>query len=293
MRNVGSMVEFKQIVGRGTRIYDDKDYFTIVDFYGNDTKFEDPEWDGEPQEIEQTDVTDPTPETVNVDNPIYPVPDEGDDEGVAEPPSMHTSSSDLSPPEETVVRLADGKNRTIMYTSETKFYMDGKVVAPKQFIEILFGELPELFKNEEDLREQWSDPRTREILLQGLAERGFEETKLQALKTLCDAENSDIYDVLRYTAYARDTMTRTERAGLLREYYLEQLDEDEREFVGYVLAIYESRGEQELRMDNLTGLVRLRYRTLRNATYHLGSPAEIVSDFLEFQRELYQAVDVT
>ena len=212
---------------------------------------------------------------------------------LVEQPSMHTSSSDLSPPEKTVVSLADGKNRTIMYTSETKFYMDGKVVAPKQFIEILFGELPELFKDEEDLREQWSDPRTREILLQGLAERGFEETKLQALKTLCDAENSDIYDVLRYTAYARDTMTRTERAGLLREYYLEQLDEDERRFVGYVLAIYESRGEQELRMDNLTGLVRLRYRTLRDATYHLGSPAEIVSDFLEFQRELYQAVDVT
>ncbi len=153
MRNVGSMVEFKQIVGRGTRIYDDKDYFTIVDFYGNDTKFEDPEWDGEPQEIEQTGVTDPTPETVDVDNPIYPVPDEGDDEGIAEPPSTYTPGGDppLPQPEKTVVRLADGKNRTIMYTSETKFYMDGKVVAPKEFIEMLFGALPELFKNEEDL----------------------------------------------------------------------------------------------------------------------------------------------
>lgn len=292
MRNVGSMVEFKQIVGRGTRIYDDKDYFTIVDFYGNDTKFEDPEWDGEPQEIEQTDVTDPTPETVDVDNPIYPVPDEGDDEGIAEPPSTYTPGGDPPPPqpEKTVVRLADGKNRTIMYTSETKFYMDGKVVAPKEFIEMLFGELPELFKNEEDLREQWSDPRTREILLQGLAERGFEETKLQALKALCDAEDSDIYDVLRYIAYARDTMTRTERAGILREYYLEQLDENEREFVSFILDLYEQRGEGELQMKNLTGLVKLHYRTMRDATDVLGSAKEIAEDYLDMQRELYAAV---
>ncbi len=292
MRNVGSMVEFKQIVGRGTRIYDDKDYFTIVDFYGNDTKFEDPEWDGEPQEIEQTGVTDPTPETVDVDNPIYPVPDEGDDEGIAEPPSTYTPGGDppLPQPEKTVVRLADGKNRTIMYTSETKFYMDGKVVAPKEFIEMLFGELPELFKNEEDLREQWSDPRTREILLQGLAERGFEETKLQALKALCDAEDSDIYDVLRYIAYARDTMTRTERAGILREYYLEQLDENEREFVSFILDLYEQRGEGELQMKNLTGLVKLHYRTMRDATGVLGSAKEIAEDYLDMQRELYTAV---
>ncbi len=292
MRNVGSMVEFKQIVGRGTRIYDDKDYFTIVDFYGNDTKFEDPEWDGEPQEIEQTGVTDPTPETVDVDNPIYPVPDEGDDEGIAEPPSTYTPGGDppLPQPEKTVVRLADGKNRTIMYTSETKFYMDGKVVAPKEFIEMLFGELPELFKNEEDLREQWSDPRTREILLQGLAERGFEETKLQALKALCDAEDSDIYDVLRYIAYARDTMTRTERAGILREYYLEQLDENEREFVSFILDLYEQRGEGELKMKNLTGLVKLHYRTMRDATGVLGSAKEIAEDYLDMQRELYTAV---
>ncbi len=292
MRNVGSMVEFKQIVGRGTRIYDDKDYFTIVDFYGNDTKFEDPEWDGEPQEIEQTGVTDPTPETVDVDNPIYPVPDEGDDEGIAEPPSTYTPGGDppLPQPEKTVVRLADGKNRTIMYTSETKFYMDGKVVAPKEFIEMLFGELPELFKNEEDLREQWSDPRTREILLQGLAERGFEETKLQALKALCDAEDSDIYDVLRYIAYARDTMTRTERAGILREYYLEQLDENEREFVSFILDLYEQRGEGELQMKNLTGLVKLHYRTMRDATDVLGSAKEIAGDYLDMQRELYAAV---
>jgi type I restriction enzyme R subunit len=137
---------------------------------------------------------------------------------------------------------------------------------------------------------QRSGPRTREILLQGLAERGFEETKLQALKALCDAEDSDIYDVLRYIAYARDTMTRTERAGILREYYLEQLDENEREFVSFILDLYEQRGEGELQMKNLTGLVKLHYRTMRDATGVLGSAKEIAEDYLDMQRELYAAV---
>ena len=137
---------------------------------------------------------------------------------------------------------------------------------------------------------QRSDPRTREILLQGLAERGFEETKLQALKALCDAEDSDIYDVLRYIAYARDTMTRTERAGILREYYLEQLDENEREFVSFILDLYEQRGQGELQMKNLTGLVKLHYRTMRDATGVFGSAKEIAEDYLDMQRELYAAV---
>lgn len=151
----------------------------------------------------------------------------------------------------------------------------------------MFGEIPELFKDEDDLRKQWSDPRTRELLLQGLAERGFEEEKLQALKQLCDAEDSDVYDVLRYIAYAKDTMTRVERAGIVREYYLEQLDDNECEFISFVLDTYEKQGENELSMENLTSLVRLRYKTMRDATTLLGSADEIVDDYLTLQRELY------
>jgi type I restriction enzyme R subunit len=294
MRNVGSMVEFKQIVGRGTRIYDDKDYFTIVDFYGNDAKFEDPEWDGEPQEVEITDVTDPEPVTVTADDVEYGNL-ENDDSEVNEPEPLYdgsgvTMDEPVEPKQKTVVRLSDGKEREIKYSVDTKFYMDGRAVSPHDFLEKLFGEIPELFKDEDDLRKQWSDPRTRAFLLQGLAERGFEEEKLQALKQLCDAEDSDVYDVLRYIAYAKETMTRVERAGIVREYYLEQLDDNEREFVGFILDTYEKQGENELSMQNLTSLVRLRYRTMRDATSLLGSADEIVDDYLELQTELYAAV---
>ncbi len=294
MRNVGSMVEFKQIVGRGTRIYDDKDYFTIVDFYGNDTKFEDSEWDGEPQEVEVASVTEPESTTVVACGVEYGNPDGGDGE-VNEPGSLYDGSGvaideQMLPKQKTVVRLGDGKEREIKYSVDTKFYMDGRAVSPHEFLEKLFGQIPELFKDEDDLRKQWSDPRTRALLLQGLAERGFEEDKLQALKQLCDAEDSDVYDILRYIAYAKETMTRVERSCIVREYHLEQLNDSEREFVNFILDTYEKQGENELSMQNLTSLVRLRYRTMRDATSLLGSADEIVDEYLELQRELYMAV---
>ncbi len=285
MRNVGSMVEFKQIVGRGTRLYDDKDYFTIVDFYGNDAKFEDPAWDGEPQEVEKKEIY------VNVDVVYQPPEVAVDITSVVNEPNPAYGGSPMEPtdekPQKTVIRFADGKNREIKYTVNTKFYMDGKPVSPREFLEKLFGELPQLFTDEDDLRKQWSDPRTRENLLIGLAQRGFEEDKLQALKQLIDAEDSDIYDVLRYIAYAKDTMTRVERADIVREYYLEQLDDNERDFISFILDTYERDGEKELSMQKLKSLVNLKYHTLRDATEKLGEPDEIVHDYLELQKELY------
>lgn len=289
MRNVGSMVEFKQIVGRGTRLYDNKDYFTIVDFYGNDAKFEDPAWDGEPQEVEKKEVE------INADVEYVAPEVTVDPASLANEPDPDYDGSPMEEAEQkrekAVVRFADGKSREIKYTVDTKFYMDGKPVSPEEFLQRMFGELPELFTSEEDLRKQWSDPRTREALLLGLAERGFEEDKLQALKQLVDAKNSDVYDVLRYVAYAKETMTRAERAGLVREYYLEQLDANEREFVTFVLDAYERDGESELSLEKLTGLVRLKYRTMKDATDKLGDAQEIVDDYLELQRELYSGFE--
>lgn len=297
MRNVGSMVEFKQIIGRGTRVYDNKDYFTIVDFYGNDTKFQDDEWDGDPEEIIDTDVVDPETETITVKDPVYATPSEDDDvDTVNDPGDNPYSGSPIVdiplPKEKTVVRFADGKERTIKYAVDTMFYIDGKPVSPAEFVEKLFGEVPELFKNEDDLRMQWSDPRKRSALLQGLAERGFDEDKLQSLKQMIDAEECDVYDVLRYVAYARETITRLERASIVRDYYLEQLNEGEREFVEFVLGTYEVQGENELSLENLSTLVRLKYKTMKDAVERLGRAEEIVQDYLEVQCELYAAVGV-
>ena len=290
MRKIGTMVEFKQIVGRGTRIYDEKDYFTIVDFYGNDEKFNDPEWDGEPAEIDETEVrviNDETP--VEAGPAVYgePEPDEGmlevNDSGDT------TYNPPPEPRQKTVVHLADGKARSITHSADMQFYFNGRPVSPKQFLEEVYGELPEFFTSEDDLRRQWQDPETREALLHGLAERGFDEDKLQALKELVDAQDSDVYDVLRYIAYAKELMSRVERARFARNHFLESLSEKEKEFVQFVLDTYEQSGENELTMENLKRLLELQFNTTEEAINEIGSSEEIVKDYKGTQKSLYMA----
>lgn len=299
MRKVGTMVEFKQIVGRGTRIYDNKDYFTIVDFYGNDTKFNDPEWDGDPAEIDETVVTvhDPAPVDVGPEV-VYGTPEENDDDfGVQEePPAPYNGDGTTHcPPEppkpKNVVRLSDGKARTITASVDTTYYFNGQLVTPREFLELTMGKLPEFFTSEDDLRAQWSDPRVRASILQGLASQGFDEGILQSLKEMVGAEGNDFFDVLLYIAYAKDMMTRAERAGIVREYYLEQLNDNEKDFVRFVLDIYEKSGEKELSMQNINDLIELKYHTLTEAMQKLGSSADILEDYIELQKEIYATVE--
>jgi type I restriction enzyme R subunit len=82
-----------------------------------------------------------------------------------------------------------------------------------QFMELLFGKLPEFFKNEDELRTIWSAPDTRKKLLQGLSEKGFGRDQLAEMQKIIDAEKSDLFDVLAHVAYAIPPLTRAERAA--------------------------------------------------------------------------------
>src|SRR5450631_394052 len=153
MRPINSMIEFKQIIGRGTRLYDRKNYFTIYDFVKAYHYFSDPEWDGEPIEPEPKN---PKPELppIGPNDPAVPKPEAG--------PRRQKIK----------VKLADGKARTIQHMMSTTFWHpDGTPMSAQQFMEMLFGKLPDFFKNEAELRALWSDPVTRKKLLEGLAEK--------------------------------------------------------------------------------------------------------------------------
>ncbi len=84
----------------------------------------------------------------------------------------------------------------------TFWHPDGTPMSAQQFMEMLFGKLPEFFKNEEELRTLWSAPDTRAKLLQGLAEKGFGKEQLTEMQRIIDAEKSDLFDVLAHVAYA-------------------------------------------------------------------------------------------
>ena len=189
MRPINSMIEFKQIIGRGTRLFDGKDYFTIYDFVKAYEHFNDPEWDGEPLEPEPP----PEPRAASEAAPRSRTtrPDDGDD------------AEDRRGRQKIKIKLADGKERIIQHMTATTFWSaDGRPMSAAQFIESLFGELPRLFKDEDELRRLWSEPDTRKALLHGLAEKGFGGAQLAEISTAISAEKSDIFDVLAYVAFA-------------------------------------------------------------------------------------------
>src|SRR5260370_36990005 len=113
-------------------------------------------------------------------------------------------------------------------------------------MELLFGKLPEFFKDEEELRALWSAPDTRKMLLRGLAERGFGPEQLAEMKKIIDAEKSDLFDVLAYVAYAMPPLTRDERASRAKLAINTHFNSKQQTFLDFVLAHYVSVGVDEL-----------------------------------------------
>ncbi|ARO31298.1 type I site-specific deoxyribonuclease subunit HsdR [Rhizobium sp. NXC14] len=271
MRPVNSMIEFKQIVGRGTRLYDGKDYFTIYDFVKAYQHFSDPEWDGEPAEP-------PEP-----DEPRSPRPPKqpGDDSGtIVDPPP---SGGRIK------IRLADGKERSLQHIAATMFYSpDGRPLSAAEFIERLFGDLPALFKDEAELRKLWGDPTTRKGLLDNLNDRGYGREQLSEIRRMIDAEKSDLFDVLAYIAFALPTITRAERVATRKTVILPQYEDNLQAFLDFVLFQYVERGVEELDQDKLADLMILKYRGLPDATAALGGNVRRIREaFVSFQPMLY------
>ena len=274
MRPINSMIEFKQIIGRGTRLYDGKDYFTIYDFVKAHHHFSDPEWDGEPIE----------PELTHKDQP-YPPPQDPQIKGMHE-----KAPADYVKKQKIKVKLADGKARTIQHMMVTTFWHpDGTPMSAQQFLEMLFGKLPEFFTHEAELRALWSLPDTRAKLLQGLAEKGFGYEQMAEMQRIIDAENSDLFDVLAHVAYALPPLTRQERAEKAKVEISTHFNSRQQVFLEFVLSQYVKVGVEELAQDKLSPLLKLKYHNaIADAVADLGKPEEIGRVFAGFQKYLYQ-----
>ena len=265
LRTMDSMVEFKQIIGRGTRLFEDKEYFTIYDFVKAHHLFSDPEWDGDPV-----------------------VPDE----------SVKTKTTRTSDPDKTVterpqkvrIELAAGKVREFNFTMTTTFWgPNGGQLTVEQFLKNLFGELPSFYKNEADLRRIWSDPLTRSELLTKLGEHGFSMVDLSKIQELISATESDLYDVLAYLSFAAPKKTREKRAAGARKKVALQFSERTRDFIDFVLDHYVTEGVEELDPSKLPELLQLKYGGVSDALTALGVNAESVRvAFSDFQKFLYE-----
>ncbi len=278
LRPVNSIIEFKQIIGRGTRLYEGKDYFTIYDFVRAHEHFHDENWDGEPlpppennqRATSREDTEDEAEETSHIENGT------GDD-------------GEATLTRKVKIKLADGKERAIQHMVATTFISgDGTMLSATQFIESLYGELPTFFKDEDELRSLWGNPETRKQLLDRLSEHGFGPSQLKDIKSIISAEQSDLFDVLAYVAYAMPKKTRSERAELGKPKILEAYDDKLQAFLDFVLGEYVKQGDEELGQDKLGELVRLKYGTVKDAEGELGSVAAIREAFIGFQHHLYE-----
>lgn len=162
-------------------------------------------------------------------------------------------------------------------------------MSAQQFMEMLFGKLPEFFKNEAELRTLWGAPDTRAKLLQGLAEKGFGHEQMAEMQRIIDAEKSDLFDVLAHVAYALPTLTREERATKAQVEINTHFSGKQQIFLGFVLSHYVNMGVEELGQEKLTPLLRLKYHdSIADAVADLGRPEEIGKVFAGFQKYLYQ-----
>lgn len=287
MRPVNSMIEFKQIVGRGTRLFDGKEFFTIYDYVDAYHHFADPEWDGEPLEPEPDSEPKQSKPTCKVCNQ-RPCECEKPEK---EPCDICGELfCNCNKQKKVKIKLRDGKEREIQSMISTSFWgADGKPISAEQFLNNLFGELPNLFKSEAELRTLWSNPMTRKVLLEKLDAAGFPKTDLLIVQSLVNMENSDLFDVLEYIFNGNyNSLTREQRVAASQATIFALLNNKQKEFIEFVLSKYVETGVEELDQDKLPILLTNKYQSLEDAKEVLGNVGDISKLFIEFQKYLYE-----
>jgi len=271
-RNINSMVEFKQIVGRGTRIFEGKDFFTIIDYTGATNNFYDEEWDGNP---EDEDVPD------DYDTPINN-------------PTINRPSSGHKKKEKVIIKLAQGRTVDIIDIDTRYVGADGTPLSAEEFLKQLVGSLPSLYKNVEQLRKIWKNPSERAILFKELENSGFSTKNLQDLKSMMNAEDSDIFDVLAYLSFNTPMKTRKERVVKVKskeKLFKIYSDYKAIDFLNFVLDRYEQDGVEELGEDKLGDLIKLSsFGTIQDAEQAFGGLHQIKQAYNDLQANIYQAV---
>lgn len=287
LRPVKSMIEFKQIIGRGTRLYEGKYFFTIYDFVRAYENFQDAAWDGEPvcPHCGNEPCTCKDSDYTSIPEEREDVPAVGDMEVNYQADSKEVEEREK--PQKLEIRLSDGRARRIKYIKADMFLgADGKPVAAEDFLREMFGAMPEFFSTAEELHEKWATPKTREELLEKMSEAGYGIDVLKQVRKLVDAEDSDLLDVLEYIAYQTEPMERRERVRKV-ETFKRSLSAVEQDFVSYIIDLYLRAGVEELGTKKLPEIIKLKYGSLVDGTSTLGSIDVARNAFLNLQQCLY------
>ena len=270
---IRSMTEFKQIIGRGTRVFEGKDFFTIIDFVGATKLFYDERWDGEAVAIE-TETTTNDPQEEEPLSPQNEHPDQGEDK----------------PKNKTTIDIR-GKKLKVINIETTYVGTDGKPLHTEDYLALLVGILGKYYDDEKALREIWSSPTHRKDLLGKLQDMNIDDSQLNDLKQIFDAEDSDIYDVLAHLSFNQNIKSRSERvlsvehSSFIQKYH----NEKAKQFIEFILERYKKDGVKELEEDKLSDLAKLSgIGSVKEVALNFGGIAQMRDEYFQLQREIYR-----
>lgn len=276
---IRSMTEFKQIIGRGTRVFEGKDFFTIIDFVGATNLFYDDRWDGEPN-VDDKDED----EKKNPKKPTQPKDDKTDI-------SDEVDITDKSDKKEKVTIDIKGKKLKVINIETTYVGDDGIPLRTEEYLELLIGILGRYYDNESQLREIWSNPKNRKDLLSKLKEMNIDDEQLNDLKLIFDSKDSDIYDVLAHLSFNMDIKTQSERVMAVEhsDFIEKYHNQKAKQFLEFILRRYEKDGYRELEEENLGDLIKLSgMGTVRDLAKEFGSREYLTESYFSIQKEIYR-----
>ncbi len=265
LANIGSMVEFKQIIGRGTRVYEGKDFFTILDFVGATKLFYDPKWDGE--KIEE-------------------LKEQDEKEKITKEHIKQTKEE--SKEKKSVTIHLKGTKLKVLDITTTYVGAQGKPLSTKEFLEFLIGKFGEYYDDEAKLREIWSDQKNRERFLKALANDGVDEDALKDLREIFQ-KDCDIYDVLAHLSFNAEIKTRQERVLQVENgEFLKRFQKEKAiKFIEFLLNRYQEYGIKDFD-DSLKPLIELSsLGNARELASEFGSLENLKQSFDDLQREIY------
>ena len=284
-RVVNSMTEFKQMIGRGTRVRDDygKLYFNILDYTGSATRlFADPDFDGDPVLI--------TEEQVNEAGETVPKTYEI----VKEQPVMAEEHGQFQISDDTEGERRkyyfDGGQVEIVAHIVHELDPDGKLLRVVKFIEYAADKVRTLYPSAPELREQWADPEKRSEIIRRLEERGID---FDNLATAANQPEADPFDLLCHVAFNAPLRTRRERADRLKKEkkdFFDQYGHEAKAILNDLLEKYAEHGTAQFILPDVLHVPPLSERgNIVEIAGLFGGPDQLRQAVTQLQTLLYAA----
>jgi type I restriction enzyme R subunit len=290
VRTINSMTEFKQIIGRGTRVRDDygKLFFNIIDYTGSATRlFADPDFDGDPvliteEEMDATGETVGEPTIVEEQEPVQL------DEAAELPPGTGlTFDDDQGPPRKFYV---DGGVVEIAAHVVWDLDADGRRLQAKKFTEYTAESVRSMYPSAADLRAKWSAPDERATIITALEERGI---SFEELAEAAKQPDADPFDLLCHVAYSATIRSRRERAEAARsdgKAFFDKFTNGAREVLNELLEKYVEFGTAQFQIPDILKVPPLTHHgNVIEIAELFGGPDQLRSAVGELQQLLYAA----